>query len=78
MNLNAGGIIGGLVGGGGAAFVAFSGDAEMRRPGKLVGLGVVVGAAAGNFLWGAVFGSNEDEGDEDHGEEDEDIDEDEE
>ncbi len=32
----------------------------MRRPGKLIGLGVVVGDAAGNFLWGAIFGSNED------------------
>tara|TARA_B100000676_G_scaffold270194_1_gene286706 strand:- start:555 stop:686 length:132 start_codon:yes stop_codon:yes gene_type:complete len=31
----------------------------VRRSGKLIGLGVV-GTAAGNFLWGAAFGSNED------------------
>ncbi len=58
MNLNAGGIIGGLLGAalGVAALMAMDDGEGVRRRGKLVVLGVVCGAVAGNFLWGLVFG----------------------
>lgn len=64
--MNPGAIIGGIIGAGGAAFFVFSGDAELRRPGKAIGLGVVVGAAVGGWLWSLVRGgSGETAGDSD-------------
>ncbi|QDU58518.1 hypothetical protein [Aeoliella mucimassa] len=58
MNLNAGGIVGGLAGAAIAIavlFLAFEPDTSRNRGmGKLVVLGVVAGAAAGNFLWDLV------------------------
>lgn len=58
INLNPGGLIGALAGGGIAAAVIFGNlvDAEsLRRPAKLVVIALIGGAFAGNFLWGLVF-----------------------
>lgn len=58
INLNAGGIIGALAGGAITAAVVFSmvdPSKSGRGPYKLVILGLIGGAFAGNFLWGLVF-----------------------
>ena len=59
MNLNAGGVVGGLLGAGaGAACLYWKGDLQ-GRTGKLIAACVAGGALAGNFLWGLVFPSKE-------------------
>ncbi len=58
MNLNPGGIVGGLVCGGIVAAVIFPNvDPKNASTGvyKLPILGVIAGAFIGNFLWGAIF-----------------------
>jgi hypothetical protein len=60
MNLNAGGVVGGLLGAGaGAAYLYWKGDTQVRSA-KLVTACVAGGAFAGNFVWGFVFPPKED------------------
>ncbi|TWU49027.1 hypothetical protein Poly51_49310 [Rubripirellula tenax] len=57
MDLNPGGLVGGLVGAGAGIaimFVASSADGNQPR-GKGLILFVTVGAFVGNFVWGKVF-----------------------
>jgi hypothetical protein len=55
VNLNAGGILGGLLGAGIAFAVIFSGDPGYERWMKRLVIGlVVVGAVGGNWLWALV------------------------
>jgi uncharacterized protein YcfJ len=55
MNLNAGGVVGGLLGAGaGAAYLYWKGDTQ-GRTGKLVVACVAGGAFVGNAVWGFVF-----------------------
>jgi hypothetical protein len=63
VNLNVGGFIGALLGAG-IALVAVFGmmgdDSDYRRGmGKLVLLGVIGGALAGNYLWGRIRGQSD-------------------
>lgn len=57
INLNIGGLIGALGCGGLAAVVVFTTmDAANSRLGPKIIIGaVIVGAIAGNFIWGAIF-----------------------
>jgi hypothetical protein len=58
MNLNVGGVLGGLICGGLAgAFLFFAGDANtrLRNPARAVVLAVIVGGAGGNALWRWLF-----------------------
>ena len=55
MDLNAGGVVGGLLGAGAAGvFLYWKGDLQ-GRVGKFFAACVVGGAVAGNFVWGLVF-----------------------
>jgi hypothetical protein len=57
IDLNPGGLIGGLLCGGIAAAIIFSNDDANKagRSAKLAILALIVGATVGNFLWGKVF-----------------------
>lgn len=60
IELNIGGLIGALVLGGIAGAIGFTAfDTASRRPAQVLILGVVVGAVAGNFVWGLVFKKSE-------------------
>lgn len=64
IELNAGGVIGALVGGGVVAAVVFSlveTTEGGRGPYKLIIVGLIGGAFAGNFLWGQVFKKPDDQ-----------------
>lgn len=57
VNLNAGGVVGGLLGAGIAFAVIFSGDPGYERWMKRLVIGlVIVGALGGNLLWGLLTG----------------------
>jgi hypothetical protein len=58
MNLNAGGILGGLLGAAIALAVLFAGDDPEYQRGmaQVVILAVIAGAFGGNVLWGLVAG----------------------
>jgi hypothetical protein len=61
VDLNAGGLLGALVGGAlgfGVAYVLADGDAAQMGPKIKIGIGALIaGAIGGNLLWAAVFGT---------------------
>ncbi len=58
MNINPGGVIGGLLAAAGViAFLALNQGNVPRHTGRLIGFAVIGGAFAGNWLWSAVAGA---------------------
>jgi hypothetical protein len=59
MNLNPGGVVGALAGGGAAGVISYTiadGDPAAMIKWVIV-LGLIAGAVGGNYLWTAVFGN---------------------
>ncbi len=55
MNLNPGGVIGGLAGAGVGIALIMNAEGEGGRVGRALAGCVTVGAFGGNFIWGKVF-----------------------